>query len=902
VSASAWKNSVNASIGGVAMLLSPRALKSLNSIEKIQPRIMSATFNGNPCMTVVSCYSPTNASDETDVETFYNGLSSLCRHTPKHNVLIIGGDMNAQIGKTENNRFSLHNTSNRNGDLLAEFSLANRLVCLNTKFQKRKGKLWTYTYPNNTRAQLDYILINKKWINSAMNCEAYSSFEGVSSDHRIVTAKLRLSLRRNKKQTSKSVRHEWSTLANSDICNRYAVAVRNKFDILQETSESPSPNEEYENFVCAHLEAAAECVPTKLRTKHTAPWETEKVRAKRSDIKKAAQRNKKNPTNTNLHNLRKAQIELTKTYKKEQTEYIQAQIDNIRQSVEDRQSRLAWKIVNEISDRKSTSRSKLKATSQKDRLQKWKDHFQKLLGKPPKIIENNTQKIIDRQLDIKLGDFTTEELNEVLKKLKSRKAAGLDEIPPEVWKTRKFNDILLRLCNAVYRQNRIDKWTKGCILPFPKKGDLGIAKNYRGITLTAIAAKIYNALLLNRIQPEIEKILRKNQNGFRRNRSTTSQILTIRRIIEGVRAKNLEATLLFVDFSKAFDSIHRGKMEQILLAYGLPKETVAAIMMLYKDTKAMVRSPDGDTDFFGIAAGVLQGDTLAPYIFIICLDYVLRTSLDTMKEKGFTLRKARSRRYPAQTVTDVDYADDLALLADTPTQAEALLHSLEEAAKNVGLYVNSDKTEFMSFKKQGDISTLDGKPLKLVEKFTYLGSNISSTESDVNTRIGKAWLATNKLSVVWKSDLPDKLKRRFFQAVVISVLLYGCTTWTLTKRLENKLDGSCTRMLRVVLNKSWKQHPTKKQLYGHLPPISQTIKVRRARHAGHCWRSKDELVSDVLLWRPTHGHASVGRPARTYIDQLCKDAGCCAERLPDLMNDREGWRRIVMDIRANCAT
>ena len=138
-------------------------------------------------------------------------------------------------------------------------------------------------------------------------------------------------------------------------------------------------------------------------------------------------------------------------------------------------------------------------------------------------------------------------------------------IPSEVWKTRQFDDILLRHCNAVNNQNPIDRLMKGCILPFPKKSDLRLAKNYRGITLTSIAAKIYNALLRNRIEPKIDNILRINQNGFRRNRSTNSQILTIRRILEGVRAKKLPATILFVDFTKAFDSIHRGKMEQILL-------------------------------------------------------------------------------------------------------------------------------------------------------------------------------------------------------------------------------------------------------------------------------------------------------------------------------------------------
>ena len=134
-----------------------------------------------------------------------------------------------------------------------------------------------------------------------------------------------------------------------------------------------------------------------------------------------------------------------------------------------------------------------------------------------------------------------EELDSVLRKIKNRKAAGLDEIPPEEWKTRHFDDILLRHCNAVYNQNPIDRWMNVCILPFLKKADLGLAKNYRGITLTSIAAKIYNTQLRNRIEPKIDNILRKNQNGFRRNRSMTSHILTIRRILEGVRAKNLLA-------------------------------------------------------------------------------------------------------------------------------------------------------------------------------------------------------------------------------------------------------------------------------------------------------------------------------------------------------------------------
>ena len=188
----------------------------------------------------------------------------------------------------------------------------------------------------------------------------------------------------------------------------------------------------------------------------------------------------------------------------------------------------------------------------------------------------------------------------------------------------------------------------------------------------------------------------------------------------------------------------------------------------------------------------------------------------------------------------------------------------------------------MCFNQAGDISTQDGSSLKLVDKFTYQGSSVSSTEKDIDTRLTKAWTAINQLSIIWKSDLTDKMKRSFFKAAVVSILLYGCTTWTQTKRLEKKVDGNYT-----ILNKSWRQHPTKHRLYGHLPPITKIIRVRRTRHTGHCWRSRDELISDVLQWTPAYDQAKAGQPTRTYIQQLSEDTGCSPEDLAEGMNDRE---------------
>ena len=252
-------------------------------------------------------------------------------------------------------------------------------------------------------------------------------------------------------------------------------------------------------------------------------------------------------------------------------------------------------------------------------------------------------------------------------------------------------------------------------------------------------------------------------------------------------------------FTEAFNSINRGKMNQILLAYDVSKETVADIKILYKNK---VRSPDGDSDYFDIVAGVLQGDTLAPFLFIICLDYVIRTTIDKIKENCFELSKKRSRNYPVKTISDADYSDNTALLANAPAQAEIILHRIKRATAGISLHINAHKTVYMCFNRTGDISSLNGSSLKLGDKFTYLGWCVSSTEADVNTRLTKAWTTINRLSVIWKSDLADKMKRGFFQAAIVSILLYRCNIWTLTNRLEKNLDGNYTRMLRAILNKS----------------------------------------------------------------------------------------------------
>ena len=479
ITSSATKNNINATIGGVGMLLSPKAIKSLNKIEKICPRAIIATFNGNPETTIISCYSPTNVADEDIVTQFYDELSSLIRDVPKHNLLLIGGDFNAQLNAENNKSFSFHDQTNRNGELFLEFAVENQLLVLNTKFQKRPGKLWTFQYANGRKAQLDYILINRKWKNSCTNCEAYNSFSSVISDHRIVSGHIRLSLRANNRKLNTSPPYLWKSLVHDrNVRDRYTIQVRNRFDILETENIVDDPNTTYENFIKAHQEAASSCVPLKPKKRKRVPWESQAIQDQREKIRSSAARKNDKPTPQNVTKFNREKQKMTRIYRNELETYIQDKIDTISQLSENKQSSMAWDTINEITGRKRTSQAKLRAMNQQDRLNQWKNHFENLLGKTPTINIQETIELLPEETEsnIKVGPFNDEELNKALSKIKNGKASGLDGIPPEVWKTKSFNSILLKCCNKVYQQKPVDYWTKGCILPFPKKVILGRPK------------------------------------------------------------------------------------------------------------------------------------------------------------------------------------------------------------------------------------------------------------------------------------------------------------------------------------------------------------------------------------------------------------------------------------------
>jgi len=371
----------------------------------------------------------------------------------------------------------------------------------------------------------------------------------------------------------------------------------------------------------------------------------------------------------------------------------------------------------------------------------------------------------------------------------------------------------------------------------------------------------------------------------------------LRRIIEGIKSNQLPAIITFVDFRKAFDSISRTTMFKILSAYGIPQELVTAIALIYDDMRAKVLTPDGETEWFNMYTGVMQGDTLSPYLFIIVLDYVLRqTTKGKEEELGITLTPRKTRRVGPKTVTYLDFADNLAIISNHVNQAQTFLYQLEDAARTVGLTINSSKTKVMTFNQPREVNLLtrEGKKLDIVSEFKYLGSRMSSTEKDITARIQQAWRAMHKLNNIWGSNCSPKLKRETFVTLVESILLYGCTTWTLTRALEKRLDGTYTNMLRKAMNLLWSDKITNKSLYGPLPKISDKIRCRRLQHAGHCYRHReDEIAGEVLFWKPNHGKQKVGRPNKTYIDTLKDDTNHEISDIKSLMEDKLLWKEVV---------
>ena len=897
ITSSSTLNNSNASIGGVGIALRNESLNCLLSAESISSRILVLNFSGNPKTTVICCYSPHNQSSEDEVLRFYEELSAVMEQIPAHNVVFLCGDFNAQLG-SDKVLHSYHQLTNRNGEHLLSFMESFDLVAANSRFQKPSRKLWTCQYPNGSRGQVDYILVRRKWFRTVTNIETYTStFNSIHSDHKALTAQVKLRFRAPKKKQSAFRSVNFKSLTSSkDLQHQYAVEVHNRFSsLINELPNQPSPQEKYDSLGKACSEVGQQILPKKPFKKWANLHLSQAVVEARVTLKKAID-------SQNTMAISEARDRLLQSYKTAEECFIDTQIKIIEDASFSQRHATAWRVLNEVTGRKPDSPPTKLQGSVDERKEQWKNYFSNLLGQPPQIPDSNfiISPVVDYMLPIEEGPFTQQELSKAIKHSKRGGAVGVDCIPLEIWESPQFSNYLLDLCNTGLSNHiKPEQWSKSAIKPIPKNAN-AILSQHRGISLNAIAAKLYNKMLLNRIQPHIDPILSWTQAGFRKSRSTLSNILALRRIIEGLKDKNLPLAIIFIDFSKAFDSIHRERMFKILEAYGIPTSIVNAIKLIYENSSAQVLTPDGETSFFDILSGIFQGDTLAPFLFIIVLDYALKEAFKiSNSESGIVIEPRRSRRHPEIRIRDLAYADDISLLGTSLQLAENLLHCVEQSASQVGLHLNATKTKILTsnIKNSYSVTTLNGELLEHVNHFKYLGAYLPSSYHDFNTRKALAWSAANKLERIWKSNVNRELKLKFFRACVESILIYNSETWTITRAMEIKIDGLYTKLLRRVLNVSWMDHVPNTELYGDLPLLSSTIRQRRLRFAGHCFRADNQPVTNLLFWDPSQGNRGQGAGIKTFPKLLREDTNLTSDNeIQGLMAERKLWRQRVNNV------
>ena len=502
-------------------------------------------------------------------------------------------------------------------------------------------------------------------------------------------------------------------------------------------------------------------------------------------------------------------------------------------------------------------------------------------------------------LNIETSYITKEEITKAINNLKNNKAAGNDCITGEVLKadiefTSRKLETLFRL---IWDKEEIPKdWEEGLIVKLPKKGDLTKCGNWRGLTLMSIPAKILGRTIIMRLRDTVDRILREEQAGFRPKRGTIEQLFILRNIIEQSYEWNTNIYMIFVDFQKAFDSIHRETLWKIMKLYGIPEKIINIIKTLYQNTRVAVIHDKSKTDWFDIKSGVKQGCVMSGFLFLLVVDWIMRRTTED---------RPRGLRWVDDThLEDLDYADDIVLLSQSWNDAQEKMDRLANYAERTGLKINTDKTESMRINCSNPVLfTIWTDGIKEVDKFTYLGGLVTKwggADEDMLSRIGKARYVYHNLKSVWNSSqYRRRTKIKIFETNVLSVLLYGCETWKMNRYNEKRIDIFVQKCLRRILKIYYPNMISNDELYklAKVQKVTDTIKYRRRRYLGHILRQDPSKYQHaVIRWKPD-GKRNIGRPRETWFRTVERDFRSMRinswQDAHDEAQDRNSWRKLI---------
>lgn len=884
---------------GVAFAISKNILNSVTDVKPISNRLMTISLKcGNKSYTLINAHMPVNEDNRSNpdkVNKAWEVLENAISKIPSNHVKILMGDFNAQLGKERKfrktiGRFPAHKWTNQNGQRFVETCKTFNLKIMSTHFKKKPSKQKTWRCPNSYLGefQIDHVAISYPNYTEILNVQVRKG-ANIDSDHYLTRIKLKLKPQKMFKKLSHIPKFD-----NKQITATY----------VSELDKQSSTN--WEELKSKFIETAEKYIPLQKKQKH--PWwnnECENVVKLRHNAFKKWNSKKTESTYNNFLAIRR---EASKLIRQTKRKYEKDQLLDIEKDFQKNNTRNFYKTFKtKLSGYQPQSLCFKKengdlALNNEDNCRVLANYFEKLLNCPEPSNKFAPPTISNTNPDSKEPDEI--EIARQIRRLKNNKASGEDGIVAEHIKSAGPNTVkeITQLIKHVWQTEKIpDDWKIALIHPLHKKGDRTDVNNYRGISLLPVMYKILSMCLLDRAQEKLEKNIGEYQAGFRPNRSCPEQILNLKLILRHQRIYNKNIVCTFVDFKKAYDSIDRESLFQILKEQGLDLKTLAIIKETLTDTKSKVKFMGHISEPFEIKTGVRQGDGLSPLLFNCVLEKVIqewrKQKIENNVDQPIKLGRTNIK------VDCLAFADDLAILTRDIDTAQKQIEILKEIADKVGLQISFEKTEFMTCLKTAPkfLNTKYGK-IRRVSQFKYLGEIIqeSGLEKDANeARCQKMATAFRLTQNIYnKKSLSKYTKLKHYNTVIKPECLYGAETLVLNRKTDiERIQRSERKIIRKILGPT----NTDKQNYRHrsnkeieeYTNMHSDMRKRRLKFYGHIKRMEStRLTKQIIEFYETRSKAKT--ETIKWIAAIKEDLKLASITQTDILN-REIFRQKIFD-------
>ena len=860
---------------GVGFAIKQVFASSVVSFTPVSDRIAVIEISGLRNLSVVGVYAPTEVATAVDKDAFYADLQTVMLSIPKNNMCVIAGDMNAETGSDGSpwpgvlGPFGV-GSLNDNGTRMLSFATSNRFVVCNTFFgHKRRHRETFISNDHKTVKRLDYLLVNRSYKSSVEDVKVNFAAD-VLSDHKLVLCKLRLHLKVQRSKRPKP-RLDLDHLRDSTILNQYNVSTANRFANLP-CENDLDVDERWENVKSCIVDAASEVLPKKRPKRH--PWISDTTLQLRDQKLKASGRER---------NFLRRQMD--RSLRQDEENWWAEKADEMEKAAFSGNSRALFQLVRFASGIQQRP-APIRVNDQygkpirnlKDQMNRWRGHFRDLLNRPdPPALDRDLDAVdiqIDPEIDVSAPSIA--EVKAAIGALKRNKAAGPCEVSPELLKSLDESGVsqLHSLLLQVWEARRVPKDFKdSVIVPVFKKGSKSDCSNYRGISLLSIAGKVLTKIIRSRLNIRYEASIREQQAGFRSGRGCADQIFALRQCFERRLRHGRPTVAVFIDFACAFDSVHRISMWKVLRKCGIPPIFVEILCDMYNDAQSVVRVGQHVSEPFTISTGVRQGCIMSPMLFNLVLDWIMSKSILETDGIAATL---------SLLLADLEYADDIVVLAESERAAQIILDRISDNALMLGLRVKPSKSKVMSFHTPTPNLTVDGEVLENVNTFTYLGSTLSndkvSPSDDIACRIAKASRAFGSLTKrLWRrTDISIRTKMKVFNAAIIPILVYGSESWCPLKSDIDRLEVFHMQCLRTVYGCSLLDRISNKAVRQHCldqPPVETIVMRNRIRWLGHVARMNDSRICK-RIWlepNPVGWRCTTNAPKKTWDKLVLAD-------------------------------